>query len=254
MSLEEALEISLVGQQVKRIADVLTASQKDVFVRLPALQGYWPCGIRSGVGDLIDHSSVGANLTQVGTPTVGYDGNSYSLLGFGTNYFSGVGAGAILGTETFVDATIRGLTVGCWFMVDTVPGAFNYGLISRWGSTIQRSYAIQYTNTGFMRFSASGTGASVISATSGPVTTGVWHFAAGRFTPSAEVAVIVDGAKTVNTTAIPAALFNSSQAFEIGRNSATNNNIFQGKVRDAFICAAALEDDIITAIRDTSMP
>lgn len=254
MGLEEAFEIAQVGVQVKRIADVLTASQKDVFIRLPGLEQYYPGGIRTPSGQLADHAKGGAHVNQVGAVPTGFDGDAYVHLGNGVNYFTVLNVGSITGTETYISSSIRGFTVGCWIMVDTTPPSAAHGIISRDGVAPQRGHLLTWDNLDQPRFAMSGTGAAIVSAVAPPSTTGVWHFIVGRFTPSTEVAVFVDGDKTVNTTAIPSSMFVSSQNFEVGRRGNSDGAIIHAKMRDMFICAAALEDDIIADLRANSLP
>lgn len=254
MSLEEAFEIAQVGQQVKRIADVLTASQKDVFVVLPGLQNYWPCGIRDRNGELSEHGGGGSSLAQTGVSPTGYDGQSYVHVGNGVNFFAQTLIGAITGTEGYMDTTIRGLTVGCWIMVDTTPPSINHGIISKDGVNPQRGYHLGWTPANEPFFSLSGTGAGLKTAVAPASTIGVWHFIVGRFKPSTEVAIFSDGDKSVNITAIPAAAFVSTQNFELGRTTANNSTVIHAKIRDAFVCAAALEDDILADLRANSQP
>ncbi len=249
-----AFEVGRLYQPIKQIADVLTASQKDIFIRLPGLEEYWPCGIRLNGGALADHARGGVHLSEVGAVPTGFDGDSYAHLGNGVNYFSGSGVGGITGSETYIDATIRGLTIGGWFMMDTQPVGNADVFISKDDVPPQRGYRLDWTAANVPRFGASGTGAAVIFANAPASTIGVWHFIVGRYTPSTEIAVFVDGDKTSNTTAIPATIFVSSSPFQVGRRGTDDTSIPHAKARDLFICAAALEDDIIAAIRANSQP
>ena len=139
-------------------------------------------------------------------------------------------------------------------MADAVPVGNNFGIVSKWGGASDRAYGLRYLVTEAFDFSVSGTGSTLITATGSVLGTGVWRFIVGRFTPSTEVALFVDGEKTINTTAVPASIFNSTQAFEIGRFAANNSTVFNGKTRDIFICAAALSDELIAEVRASSQP
>jgi len=253
MSDRTAFEVGRLYQPIKAMADALSASQKDVFVRLPGLRGYYPTGIRNSSGHAIDHSNAGANLLQQGTCPVGYDGNSFAHLGDGTNYLYGAGLNAITGLEAWISSSMRGLTLGGWFMVDSTP-AIDGGLISKEGIAGNAGYALVWRTSEAPTFTVSGTGSDAFTAT-GPVSTQAqWHFLVGRFTPSAEVAVFQDGNKSTFTASVPASLNVSSQSFEIGRRSNNNASIVHGKARDVFVCAAALSDALIEETRVTSVP
>lgn len=248
-----AFEVGRLYPLLKTVADTLTASQKDVFVQLPGLLGYWPMGIRDNAGNVPDHAGGGGFFTEVGTCPTGYDGNSFVHLGDGVNYLTTSTSFGVTGLEAWISSSIRGLTVGGWFMIDA-SGAGDRGLVSKDGATPDRGYGLFTGSSDTIGFYMSGTGAALLVATGPVVTLGGWHFVVGRFIPSTEVAVITDGNKTVNVTAIPASIFVSTQAFEVGRFTADNTTIVHGKVRDLFICAAALSDALIEQIRATSVP
>lgn len=253
MSVEAAFEVGRLYAPIKAIADTLAAAQADVFIELPGLAGYYPMGVRNGVGHAVEHSGTGSNLLQTGTCPTGYDGNAFVQLGNGTNYLNVVTTYGIIGTEAWIDASLRGLTFGGWFMLDTINASAG-GLISKDAAPPNRGYYLAATATPAINFTISSTGAPGVFVTSASVTTGEWLFIAGRFTPASEMAVFVDGDKVVNVTAIPASVFVSTGNFEVGRFSSNNTNIQHCKARDVFICASALSDDLIETIRDATRP
>lgn len=252
MSLPVAFEIGQAATQIKRIADLMSASQKDVFVRLPALMGYWPMGIRSLTGDVVEHSGTGTDLVEQGSCPVGFDGNSYVHLGDGANYLWSSPAGQIDGSETFVSSSINGLTLGGWFLIETIP-TDTVGLISRAVAPPDFGYNLGLTVDMEPRFQASGNGSAVPFVEASAIPTDQWIFLAARFSPSTELAIFVNSNKDVETVAIPAALNVSAQRFEIGRYAADDDRVVHGKVRDVFLCAAALSDETIEEVRQTSI-
>jgi len=253
MGLETAFEVGRLYLQIKRIADALVASQQDVFVRLPGLVGYWPMGMRAA-GSVTDHTGNGFTLTQTGINPVGYDGNSFSHLGNGTNYVSNSSAQlGLSGLETWISSSIRGLTIGGWFMLD----AFNPnsgGLISKDALAPNRGYYLAASSVGAVTMSVSVNGSAQSFVTSPVVTISQWHFLVGRFTPGTEVAVFTDGDKTTNSTAIAASCNASTGGFNIGRFNSNDTLIQHCKSRDVFVCASALSDALIEEIRNTSAP
>lgn len=253
MSVEAAFEVGRLYAPIKAIADTLTAAQKDVFIELPGLAGYYPMGIRNGVGHAVEHSGSGSNLLQTGTCPTGYDGNAFAQLGNGTNYLGVVTTYGIIGTETWISSSLRGLTIGGWFMLDSIGGSGG-GLISKDNAGPNRGYYLSANTTPAVTFSVSGTGSAQTFITSAATSLSEWHFFAGRFTPSAEVAVFVDGVKTVNVTSVPASINVSTGNFEVGRFASNNANIQHCKTRDAFICASALSDDLIEEVRNSTRP
>ncbi len=253
MSASTNFEIARLGVPLQQIADTLSASQKDVFVRLPGLLAYWPMGIRSSAGNVLDHSGAGRSLFETGTCPTGYDGNPFVHLGSGTNYLDGLNTFGVTGLETFISSSIRGLTLGGWFMIDSLP-AVNGGMITKDKLAPDRGYTLVYQAAGVVSFLVSGDGASTIGVSSAAAPLATWHFCVARFIPSTEIAVIVDGNKDVNTSVVPASLNVSAQAFEVGRQFNDNSQVLHGKARDVFICAVALSDALIEEIRVTSTP
>lgn len=253
MSQETAFEVGRLGIPLQQIADVLTASQKDLFVGLPALVGYWPMSGRSSVGIVPDHGTNFYPLLDVGTVLSGYDGNPFVHIGNGTNYLSGSTGGQVTGTEAWVDPAIRGITWGGWFTIDALPPVQG-GLITRWGGVTNYGYGMVLTSAGLIQSVVSSNGSAVTFVQSPAISTGQWVFMASRFIPSTELTIFTNGVKTVNTTAIPAAANLSTQALEIGRYSNDNNFIAHARTRDVFICAAALGDELIEETRLSSVP
>lgn len=138
-------------------------------------------------------------------------------------------------------------------MFDATP-ATSGGAISKDDTAPDRGYYLALTSTLTMIFSVSGTGAAQTFTTSGVTTLATWHFVAGRFTPSSEVAVFVDGDKTTNPTAVPAQCNASATSFQLARFAGLDSTVLHGKARDVFVCAAALSDALIEQIRITSAP
>ncbi len=253
MSKEAAFEIGRMYEPLVRIADTLTAPQRDVFIRLPGLIAYWPMGIKFLNGGVIDHAGGLFTLGQTGLCPTGYDGNAFSHLGNGTNYFASGAVLGVTGLETYISSSLRGLTFGGWFMVDGLPPA-QAGLITKFGVVTNYGYALSFLSSGVVQVTVSSNG-SATTAVSGPaLSTSEWLFLVARFTPSTELAVFVNGDKTVNAVSVPASINVSTQGFEVGRYANDNNFIAHAKVRDAFICAATLSDAILEEVRAASSP
>lgn len=148
------------------------------------------------------------------------------------------------------DILATGLTVGGWFNSDTAQ-AGDIGLISKYNSTDNRSYML-YLNDSVPEFCVSSDGAAVTTVTSDYVMDNdYWFFLAGRWTPSTELSVFVNGNITTNTTSIPASIFKSSIALKIG---AVDTAYFDGKGSLCFVCKYALPDILIKSIYETTKP
>lgn len=217
---------------------------------LPGARGAWPMSSISENGTISDLAGQTRNLSRPSGGTVGSTGLAphYTFNGT-TDYLSRADEAGldITGTETTVDAP--GLTMGGWFRFD-VLGATE-ACISKWnGSTANRSYFLQKLNTDVAQFGVSSDGGAVnvsnVSSTSTLAAT-TWTFMAGRFTPSTEVAVWVNGVKTVNVAGIVASIFDSNAEFDIGR-LASPGSYLDGKASLCFLCASALPDSIVQAL------
>lgn len=251
MSSLEAFEIGRLFLPIKTIADTLTAAQSDLFIRLPGLQGYWPTSIRTNGGNVVDHSDGSYDLMEVGSCQTGYDGNAFAHLGNGINYLSGTLVGGIEGTEAWIESAIRGLTIGCWVNVDETPSIYS-GVMSKDGLATNRGYGLWWQQSNAPAFFVSGDGTTTDFVTAPPSSIAQWVFLVGRFIPSTEVAVFVNGVKTSNSTSIPASINVSTGSFEVGRYLGVNSRILHCRVRDVFICAAALTDAQIVQIMNSS--
>lgn len=218
------------------------------FMAFTGLRGFWPMSAFSAIGDAFDQSGNGRTLTYNGNPTYNYDGLVPYIDLDGTGDFLSRADEAgfdIIGTETYVASAVRGLTLGGWFWTDSIAAGIK-GLITKHdGATIAGSaYEINIstaTPTCVVHAAASHGASSSIT-----VTTGTWNFILGRYTPSTEVAIFVNGTKDTNVAGIPASINNSAAPFNIGAFNSTTL-LLDGRASLCFLCAAALSDTIIDA-------
>lgn len=159
----------------------------------------------------------------------------------------------ITGTETYISANERGLTLGGWFKFTTVPASV-FGLISKWyilGGTNQGAYRLIKTAANTIQFDITTDGSTVVSATStATVAKDIWYHLYGRFDPSTELAVFVDNVKATNAVAIPASVFNSNEPLQVGRTSRAN--YLDGKASMCHLNSAQLSDGIIEVLWEQS--
>ncbi|MCJ7824974.1 MAG: hypothetical protein MUP44_08755, partial [Anaerolineales bacterium] len=80
------------------------------------------------------------------------------------------------------------------------------------------------------------------------IATGTWYFCVQRFVPSTSLDVWVQDVKVSNLVGVPAAIFDSTSPFEIGRLNNDNTRTHDGRASLCFLCAAALSDSIIGAL------
>jgi hypothetical protein len=224
---------------------------------LPMLRGAWAGSVDSG-GDWYDISGHGHHLTYNGNPTFNYDG----LIGYwdydGTgDYHSRLDEADldITGLETYVAAAARGLTMGGYFYIDAFPAALNYDyLIGKWGAGNETYLLCIYNGPpAFVLFIVRNTALGInVSVATTLVTTGQWYSFIGRYIPSTEIALFVNGIKYTNLVNVPVSLPNTAANFVIGADSAGTGNLFDGRASHCFLCAAALSDAQINVLYQMS--
>jgi len=104
---------------------------------LPGLRGFWPMSSFNEAGNAYDMSEQGRVMTYNGNPLYNYDGvvPYVALDGIGDFLSRADEAGLdIIGTETYVDGAVHGLTLGGWFYFDNALGS-NEKLIAKWDTT-----------------------------------------------------------------------------------------------------------------------
>lgn len=216
---------------------------------LPGLRGFWPFSSTDESENAYDLSGQGRTLTPQNGATTAVPADSIfpyaSLLSSASRYFSRA-------DEAGLDITGE-LTFGGWFYFTTTP-ASSMGLLSKNEPTgNQRAYTLFKLSTNAIRFqvSSNGTATTAVDSTA-TVATGTWYFIAGRYTPSSELAIWLDDEKTINTTSIPAAIFDSSAGFAVGRTD--GGNYLNGRAALCFVCAKALSDDTISVLSGRMKP
>lgn len=219
------------------------------YLALPGLRGFWPMSNVDENGDTRDLSGENRTLTNNNTAIFDFANlYPYVELDGSTQYLDrGSESGLdITGTESYIGTP--GLTLGCWLSPDTVPAA-NIGFVSKYQTSgNQRSYLLYQPPSGRAGWIISSDGTATTSAFSNAfISTDVWSLIIGRFVPSTSVDIWLNNEKDTNTTSIPASIFNSSSAFEIGSYLGGFGN-FDGKIAFAFLCASALSDSIISNI------
>lgn len=214
------------------------------FLAIPGLRGFWPMSSVDEGGNCFDLSGQGRTLSYNGNPAYGISGLSpvLTLDGVGDYLNRADEAGLdILGTETIYAAAYRGLTVGGWFYP---TAAADSGLISKWvAAGNQESYVLRKTAGNTCYFGITTDGSTVVAVNTTAITLNAWQFIVGRFDPSAELATFVNGVKATNVAGIPASIFNSNSALEIGRHNAANN--YTGSLAWCFLSGMAVSDAVI---------
>lgn len=207
-------------------------------------------------------ASLGADqtrLTFVGTPQLSTDTSRLAPYVFlnGTSYFNTTDTQFdILGTETYVAATERGMSCGGWFRFSNAIGATNEIMMSNRGSGSTMSFSLhRAATTGLATFTVSLTGAALFTVTGQELEEDTWYFVAARFDPGASISLWVDGIKTENTTSIPASLYSGVGYFTIGAYSSstpTNGEFMTGLFSAGYLCPMSISDAVVFTVYQTT--
>lgn len=217
------------------------------FLSIPGLRAFWPMNDRSE-SVYVDLSGQGRHLTPTGSPPSGVLSTDIEYVDFnGTTQY------LLRADEAGLDIT-GALTIGGWFRLDA-SGVM--AIMSKWNLTgSQRSYLLRQ-DTGALRFYISTDGITItVNVTSSLTYTtlggaGAWAFWAGRYTPSTELAIFVNDTKTINTTSIPASIYNSITSFGVGVDNGVAD-LLNGAAAFCFLSVNALADNTISRLFNKS--
>jgi len=250
---DQMVDLLLADLQGRNEPQKSLAYTMSLIMALPGLRGFWPMSAVDSSGNAFDQSGNGRTLTYNGNPTYNYAGlvPYIDLDGTGDYLSRATEAGLdILGTESYI--ANPGLTMGGWFQITSLPGSTFPAFMGKVSGASQRSYWLPYNSTtGEVLFVITNDGSTSVQVSGGNLSVGTWYFIAGRFEPSTELAIWINGTQSTNTTSIPASIFNSSSALEIGRN-ASSSAVVDGRASMCFLCASYLSDTIVSDIYQQS--
>lgn len=240
--------------------NVMWQTSAAMFGGLPGLVGFWPMSsVNRNNGNANDMSGQARVLSSNGNFT-------YNLYGDIVAYADFDGNGDFLsradevgmdvsGVEATNALTVRGLTMGGWFWGNDFASGTAMVLMGKLTNTAGTfAYWIVKTgaNTVGARVSSNGTAITTVSSTAN-MSNNTWYFIVERFISATELAIFVNGVKTVNTTSIPSSINNSAEAFAIGGIGGTNPGAyFNGRASNCFLCANALSDATINRLFEVS--
>lgn len=223
-----------------------------VFSLLPGLRGFWPMSSVAADGSVVDLSGHGESLDYNGAPVyniysdvpfIELDGTADQLSHADDALYD------ITGTESYIDPLIQGLTLGGWFWVNAF-GVAQTPMAKDSVTGTERSYKLRISAAGIPEFFVWQTSAiSVSVSTPGAITTGTWNFITGRFMPNDVISILVNGQKSTVATTITD-IYNSSTIFRVGADQL--GRYLGGRASLCFICAAALPDNLIDRLFQTS--
>jgi hypothetical protein len=218
----------------------------------PGLVGLWPGSTTDAAGQRIDVSGNGNHLARTNSldtvfglvPCVYYGGSARHSHADGAPF-------DIIGTETHISSSYRGLTIGCWVRFENAASAFEV-IAGKWGAG-GNSYKIQRTDTGLIQFAINDGSTSYTVASTTVIGTSGWVFCCGRYDPSASIEIFANSEIVQNTTSIPASLNNSSSTFTIGSQDAGASPM-TGWTFGAFLASADVPDSFINSYYQFTAP
>lgn len=226
------------------------------YLSLLGLRGFWPMSSINESGNIIDLSGQERHLTKSGaSATLAISdtitkGIPYGLYSTDNYLYRADEAGLdILGTESYIHSSFRGLTCGCLVRVTTTPPSADVGIFGKYYATgNQRSYLLYRSNSSDkFRFGISNDGTAFPGIDSSlAYTIGKWNFLVGRFDPSTELAIFHNGVWSRNTTSIPSAIYASTARLELGSFSNGNSGTtWSHNGAFYFLTASYLSDSLI---------
>jgi len=187
---------------------------------LSGLRGCWPTSIQGGSPiTLRDISTNAMHMTRAGNPVFHRDGQIFYVYFDGTSdhyYVADQADLDILGTESYNATSARGLSFGCWCNLNA--GVDNiYGLMAKWDTTNNRSYAILINADEKPVFYLSMNGVAFLTVTSSvALEVNKWYWVAARYDPSNTMDIFVNTTKTTLDAGVYASVFNSTARLEFG--------------------------------------
>lgn len=239
-NLENRIEALSIKQYGYTLADVL-----DMIAGFPELRGFWPFSSIIEGGHAVDYSFQGRALTNVG-------GAGRFYWNTGIPYGKSNGSTLYWRRNDEAGLDIAGaMTMGMWIYFASATAGQSPNFMSKFGApgVNSRSYVLWYDyasgskKVNFVVSTDGNTGVSVTTVS--PLNLASWYFVMARFTPSTELAIWLNDEKTINTTGIPATLFNSASNFMLGIRSDLTAGGGDFAMSMPFICASALSDDLI---------
>lgn len=140
---------------------------------------------------------------------------------------------------------IDGLTAGGWFR--TLASGFLMGV---WVESLDRCWKLGTNVNNQPVFSVSNDGSLSFSVTGSIIPDATWTHIVGRYTPSTDISIFINGAKTSFTSpSVPTQLYTTAAEFMVGGNG---SEFLNGRASMAFMSALPLADNYISLIYQLS--
>jgi len=230
---------------------------------LPGLVGLWTGGgfgvTADPFGICTDQSGGGQYLIGVNSPELSHGNNgvvpfqSHTRANSEKFYNSLDRSFWITGIDSTVEASIRGLTFGGWFRLDSL--ANKMGLMGKYeGTGNKRSYVLLYDNADSKwTIMISDNGTAVTDSNDHPdlPIIDTWYHVVGRYTPGSLLDIFADGVISTSATG-DLSLHQNLSAFTVGSYETGGTTYYlDGDWSMAWVCACILPDEMIQRIYRT---
>lgn len=211
----------------------------------PNLRGLWPLSNLDNATNAYDYSGQSRILSpSVGAPTLAFVG----LLPY-LNFIRVSSQCMFRNDEAGLDI-LTSLYALSWCYFDTESTGNNTGIMSKYYETGSQVSWVLYKNSSnnfVFSVSTDGTAIAIKSVNDGGANYAIskWFCVAGIFDPSTSIKLFVNGNWYTNTTSIPAAIHNSSEALRLGSYNRTN--YIDGRMSTSLLGAADGIETIIEA-------
>jgi hypothetical protein len=211
----------------------------------PELRAFWPSSSVDESGNAYDLSGQGRILSNSST-TTGVAGLAPYI-----DFIAASNTYLFRADEKGLDCS-DGLTLFSWTWFDAPAIGADTGILTKWQTTsADRCYTLYKTAANKPTFSISSDGGGVnvfTVAGTASIAAGAWHFLAGRFTASAELALYDNGVWATNIVGIPAGIFDGAGSFLAGAGGGGTPTLFlDGRMSLFGICAYPASNAIIEA-------
>lgn len=179
--------------------------------------------------------------------SMGYDGRiPYMYFNGSSKYIPPDTTGVVRGTESWVNSTQRGLTIGCWVKPSIVNQDGTHAVVAREGSYLF------YESIGYMTGLVWASGGLEGNVTL-PVSANIWQHFVFSWQPQIGTSMWKNGGnKTTYSWPSSTFIVDAQQPLYFGHRSTDIPWYYIGHMAYPFICASALSDDQVENIYNVS--
>lgn len=208
---------------------------------VPALRGFWIASALDNIQTWPDQSMHGLSLTVSGAVTVGVASSWPAVT---VPYFDFDGTNDYYRRNDEAALSITGdMAIGAWVWFDDPTS--QQGIVNKWEQTSgnNRSYLLDLTSAGLLRFRVSQDGSNVnmSSTTTDQPGSGAWHFCQARHICSTATGVRLDDNSWSNdTSSVPTSIYDSTRQFRIGEAQESSVLRLNGRIAQVWLAGYAV--------------